>query len=375
MKKINIDKSIKDNIFTYSISGIIIACFILFVLNFPTFLGIIKDFLGVISPFLWGLLFAYLGKGIALFIELHLPNKWSFTVRRVISSILSIIFIILCISLIFIIVIPQLGPSISSISNYISEFIAHLGDLKSYMVNDLKFDSSFADSVIAAINQGISLLYEYGSQIGSTIISFTISTIGNLFNFLLGLVIALFFLIERGKIKKALMNFGKMILSDKSYSFIKDVYLMSVSKFYGYFRGSIIDSILVGFECFILMSIFKLEYSSLISVIVGLTNVIPFFGPFIGGIPAFLLLVLVNPIHALIFAGIAVAIQQIDGNFIAPKIIGDSVGVPRLWCMFVIIVGGAYFGFAGMIFGVPLFSVVYFFVKDYFKNKKLKTKK
>ena len=91
------------------------------------------------------------------------------------------------------------------------------------------------------------------------------------------------------------------------------------------------------------MAIFRLEYASLISVIVGITNIIPFFGPFIGGIPSFLLLLITNPVHALIFAGLVVLIQQVDGNLIAPKIIGDSVGVPRLWCMFAIIV----FGFGG----------------------------
>ena len=191
-----------------------------------------------------------------------------------------------------------------------------------------------------------------------------------MFNFGLGLIIALFYLIERGNIKEKIISIGKHLLSKKQFEIIINVYHTSVSKFYGYFRGSIIDSILVGCECFLLMSIFRLEYASLISVIVALTNIIPFFGPFIGGIPSFLLLLLVKPSHALIFACICVAIQQIDGNLIAPKIIGDSVGVPRLWCMFIIIVGGAYFGFFGMLFGVPIFSVIYFFVTDYFNNKK-----
>lgn len=370
MKRLFGNTNIKDNIVTYSISGIIVACFILFVKNINLFFGFVKDFLGIISPFLWGLLFAYLAKEFAVFVETHLSKKISFGVRRVIGSIIAILLIVFCLAIILILIIPQLGPSFSSISHYISVFVSQSNNLTSFLTKELNFSVSSANFIVSIINQFFDKIYELGSLYGPAIISTTIDTIGNLFNFGLGLIIALFYLIERGNIKEKIISIGKHLLSKKQFEIIINVYHTSVSKFYGYFRGSIIDSILVGFECLLLMSIFRLEYASLISVIVALTNIIPFFGPFIGGIPSFLLLLLVKPSHALIFACICVAIQQIDGNLIAPKIIGDSVGVPRLWCMFIIIVGGAYFGFFGMLFGVPIFSVIYFFVTDYFNNKK-----
>ena len=370
MKRLFGNTNIKDNIVTYSISGIIVACFILFVKNINLFFGFVKDFLGIISPFLWGLLFAYLAKEFAVFVETHLSKKMSFGVRRVIGSVIAILLIVFCLAIILILIIPQLGPSFSSISHYISVFVSQSNNLTSFLTKELNFSVSSANFIVSIINQFFDKIYELGSLYGPAIISTTIDTIGNLFNFGLGLIIALFYLIERGNIKEKIISIGKHLLSKKQFEIIINVYHTSVSKFYGYFRGSIIDSILVGCECFLLMSIFRLEYASLISVIVALTNIIPFFGPFIGGIPSFLLLLLVKPSHALIFACICVAIQQIDGNLIAPKIIGDSVGVPRLWCMFIIIVGGAYFGFFGMLFGVPIFSVIYFFVTDYFNNKK-----
>lgn len=374
MKKIKLEKSVKDNIIAYSISGIIIACFILLILNLKVFTDAIGKFLGVLSPFLWGLLFAYLSKGLAQFFENKFPNKWSFKLRRTLSSILAILCVILCISIILVIIIPQLGPSFSSITGYITNFVSHLSDLENYLAVDLKLSKDIVNFIMNSVKEILAALYQFGTTYGPAIINSTVAAIGSVFNFALGLIIALFFLIERGKIKENLIFLAKRYLSPKKYEFCTKVYYLTISKIYGYFRGSILDSILVGFECFILMTIFRIEYSGLVSVIVGLTNIIPFFGPFIGGVPSFLLILLANPIHAVIFGVICIAIQQIDGNFIAPKIIGDSVGVPRLWCMFVIIVGGAYFGFFGMIFGVPLFSVVYFYITEYLKDKKTSTK-
>lgn len=369
MKKISLDKKVKENIFSLSISGIIIALFIMLVINIPAIFGHFKNFLSVISPFLWGLLIAYIGKGLALKVETHLPNKWPFNIRRIIGSIVTIMFFVLCLVVVVIIIVPQLITSISSLTVSIQKFFM---DPKNYSwINDLYASNNeivgkLTNTLIAGVEKILSSI----SQNSVLIFNTTKDFVGKIANFGIGLVIALFFLIERGNIKKGLIFLGSRYLNKKNYQLAKEFYNLTVSKFYDYFKGNIIDCVLVGLECFILMSIFRLEYSSLISVIVGITNIIPFFGPFIGGIPSFLLLLIVNPGHAVIFGILVIVIQQIDGNLIAPKIIGDSVGVPRLWVMFVIIVGGAYFGFFGMIFGVPLFSVLYSYASVYFKNKK-----
>lgn len=373
MKKIIIKQDIKDKVLTLSLSGIIVAVFVMLVQSLPEIFGHIKNFLGVISPFLWGLLFAYLGKGLALKIETHLPKKWSFNVRRIIGSIVTIIFIVLCLAIVVIIIVPQLLSSISSISVYVQKFISNPTSFEWYR-NVLSLFGDFLNDLPSKISSNIGTLLSSVTKNTTSIINTASGFVGQVANFGIGLIVALFFLIERGKIKKSLMSIGSKYLSSKNYKTLKELYILTVSKFYDYFRGNIIDCVLVGIECFIGMSILRLEYTSLISVIVGLTNIIPFFGPFIGGIPSFLLLLLVDPIQAIKFGILVILIQQIDGNFVAPKILGDSVGVPRLWCMFVIIVGGAYFGFFGMIFGVPLFSVIYFYVSEYLNHKKTSTK-
>ena len=143
-----------------------------------------------------------------------------------------------------------------------------------------------------------------------------------------------------------------------------------VFNLYKFFEGKLLDSLIIGIICFIFMILFRMEYSLLVAVIIGLTNIIPFFGPFIGAVPSIFILLIISPLQALIFAVFILVLQQVDGNIIGPRIIGDSVGLSSLWIMFAIIVGGAYFGVAGMILGVPVFSVIYTLLRD-FVNKRL----
>ena len=126
-----------------------------------------------------------------------------------------------------------------------------------------------------------------------------------------------------------------------------------------FFVGKALDSLIIGILCYILMKIFGLPYAELISVIVGITNVIPFFGPFIGAIPSILIILMSSPMDAFIFALLILGIQQLDGNVIGPAILGNSLGLKPIWIIFSVTVGGGLFGLLGMIAGVPAFTVVY----------------
>jgi len=139
--------------------------------------------------------------------------------------------------------------------------------------------------------------------------------------------------------------------------------------FGGFINGKIIDSFIIGVICFIVMNIMSLPMPTLISVVIGVTNVIPFFGPFIGAIPCTLLLLIIDPIEALKFAVMVLALQQVDGNIIGPAILGDSTGLASFWVMFAIIVGGGLFGFIGMILGVPVFAIFYIYVSRAINNR------
>ena len=118
---------------------------------------------------------------------------------------------------------------------------------------------------------------------------------------------------------------------------------------------------IIGIICFLVMSLFGWEYSLLISCIIGITNIIPFFGPFIGAVPSVLLLLMVNPLHALYFAIFVLILQQFDGNILGPKILGESTGLESFWVLFAVLVGGGLFGFIGMVIGIPVFAVIYYY--------------
>ena len=144
--------------------------------------------------------------------------------------------------------------------------------------------------------------------------------------------------------------------------------------FGGFIIGKIIDSAIIGVLCFIGITILDMPYILLVSVIVGVTNVIPFFGPYIGAIPSTILIALADPLKGLYFLIFIIALQQLDGNVIGPKILGNSTGLSAFWVVFSILLGGGLFGFIGMIIGVPTFAVIYYIVKMVVEEK-LKKKK
>jgi len=141
---------------------------------------------------------------------------------------------------------------------------------------------------------------------------------------------------------------------------------MTFSKFIG---GKILDSAIIGILTFIILTIFKMPYVLLISVIIGVTNIIPFFGPFIGGIPSAIIILFASPIQALWFIIIIIVIQQIDGNIIGPKILGDSIGISAFWILFSLLVAAKFMGVVGMIIGVPLFAIIYSIIKEVVEDK------
>ena len=192
-------------------------------------------------------------------------------------------------------------------------------------------------------------------------------------NILIGLIVMVYLL----NLKKTLkLQFRKLLFAifskEKAKSIIEE--LQYVHKMFGGFiLGKIIDSVIIGILTFFVLSIMKMPYTLLVSVIIGVTNVVPFFGPFVGAIPCIILIMLSSPLQALYFAIAILAIQQLDGNIIGPKILGDSTGLSSFWVLFSIILFGGLFGFVGMIIAVPLWAVILNSIRRY-ANKRLEKK-
>ena len=191
-----------------------------------------------------------------------------------------------------------------------------------------------------------------------------ISAFRMFFNFVIGLVIALYLLVG----KETFIGQGKKILyavlPAKAGNNALRLLRVSHQLFGGFISGKIVDSAIIGVICYVGLIILKIPYSLLVAAIVGVTNVVPFFGPFIGAVPSFILIALAEPMKGLYFLVFVLALQQVDGNIIGPKILGDSTGLSSFWVIFAILVGGGLFGFMGMLFGVPTFAVIYWLIRE-----------
>ena len=183
-------------------------------------------------------------------------------------------------------------------------------------------------------------------------------------DFLIGLIIALYVLSKRGQLVSQASLIVRGVFKPEWADWIEDEARFADKIFNGFFMGKIVDSLIVGVICFVCCLLMGFEAPLLIAVIVGVTNIIPFFGPFIGAVPCTLLLLLENPTHCAMFLVFVIILQQLDGNVIGPKILGDSTGLPALWVMFGILLFGGLWGVVGMLIGVPLTALAYDIVKQ-----------
>ena len=364
MKKIILDENNKKNILVYSLSGIIIVAGAFILFNIGSLVEFIKDLINVLSPFIWGVAFAFIMSKFANFLEEKLPKDLAFKWKRFISSLLSVLLLIIIIALIVVIITPQLAESVSKLSSVISKFSENpTGWIKNAQINS-NLPNAFIEILYDYSNTLVSSIWTSLKTFIPNIVNATINTVSGVLNFAIGFIVALYMLIDREKIVEAFRKFFKAFASDKVYVKMTVIFNVALTKFYRFFEGKLLDSLIIGVLCFVVMSILGLDFAMLISVIVGITNIIPFFGPFIGAVPSALILLMIDPVEALIFIIMILILQQVDGNIIGPRILGDSVGLSSLWIMFAIIVGGAYFGFFGMLLGVPIFSVVYYLIKE-----------
>ena len=358
--------------------------------RFKSAMDLIYD---IMMPVFFGAIMAYLLAPMLNLIEkkilyplanwLKLKNKQSTKkVVRGIGILLTALFFYFIIQIIVSMLLSQIIPSIKSIvensDSYYKTFIKWLDELLSdnpqlrAYVNDLLEDYSldmttFLNDVVIA----------KATDVIKTISLSVINVFNVLWNFILGFIISIYLLISKEKFANQSKKITYAFLNtDTANVFINNV-RFTHNTFIGFIGGKIVDSLIFGILCFVGTSFLKTPYAALVSVIVGITNVIPFFGPFIGAIPTAILVLVVDPLHPLncvYYILFILFLQQLDGNFIGPKILGDSTGLSSFWVIFSITVFGGIFGVPGMIIGVPLFAVIYATIKSLVYTNLMKKK-
>lgn len=352
------------------------ACLVVYAIlfNFTIVGKVIKTFLSVAAPITWGLVIAYLVNPIMMLAERRIKK---FTERkkphprlnRIIATAIAMTVFIAIISALLAIILPQVLNSITGIFENVSTYIDNCRDWVNSLSDKYPDLVKSADEQISRLEIDVNKFVEdLVPKVGDLMVKITDRTFAFVIaikDFLIGMIVAVYFLYDKEHFQAQIKKFTYAILPKKGASAFFRICTQTNSSISGFISGKIIDSIIIGFLCFICMTVMKLNFAVLISVIVGITNIIPFFGPFIGAIPSGLLLLVSSPKQVIPFAILILIIQQLDGNVIGPKILGQSTGVSSFWVLFSILVGGGLFGFAGMILGVPVFAVVYSLISEY----------
>ena len=369
MNKLFKDPENKKKIFIITTSGILISAFVMLMMQFDSVVAVLQRLFSVMSSFFWGILFALILRPLSVRIENIFSKKWPLKTRRLISSLIVTILLIVAFVVFIVVITPALVDSVSSLSNAVKDFSSN----PSAWINMLKDTLHLSDDIVNMIynysNEIVKAFWQAIQNFVPSLVSATVATFSSLVKFIIGFIVCIYVLVDRQEIAYSLRKFALLVLDEKQYARGKRIMYLSLEKFSGFFSGKILDSLIVGLICFVAMLFINSQYAALIAIVVGVTNIIPFFGPFIGAIPCALILLIVNPLDSLIFIIMVVILQQIDGNIIGPRILGNSVGLSSLWIMFAIIVGGSYFGFFGMLLGVPVFSIIYYIIKDIVDEK------
>ena len=349
--------------------------FFFLIYRFQGFGDAISKLTGILMPFIYGAVIAYLLKPVCNcvedFLRRLLPEKMG-TAANMLAVTISLLFGILVVYALIMMIVPQLITSVTTLyytaRNNLNDFVDWASHQEIIASNQklLDFIETSYDNLQDTLDNIVrtKLIPSMQSLLSGAALG-VMSFVTFLKNIIIGVIVSVYLLASRKKFGQQC----KMIL----YSLIKprwaDVILEEIlyadKMFGGFINGKILDSAIIGVLCYIACLIFKFPSALLVSVIIGVTNVIPFFGPFIGAIPATLLILIQNPIKALWFVLFVLVLQQVDGNIIGPKILGNTTGLSSFWVLFAILLFGGLWGFVGMIIGVPLFAVIYDVLKKF----------
>ncbi len=330
-----------------------------------------------LMPFIIGCVMAYLIYPISQGITLYLDKLTGDRVKKLTLSIgifSGLIIFGVAIYLLLWMLLPQLVDSITSIIVGMPGMVESLSEWITTLLKDnpqLQEAANVAleSSSLELQNWLTQTLIPKAQEVITTLSVSVISTFWFLFDFVIGIIVCVYVLSSADKLKRQAKMIVSAIAPKKYLDTIFEITYEMDQCFGGFIRGKLLDSLIIGILCFICISIMDMPYPVLVSTIVGVTNIIPFFGPFIGAIPGVILILTVNPIQALYFAIFIFILQQFDGNILGPTILGQSTGLGSIWVLFSILIFGDLFGFVGMIIGVPTFAVIYYLISKYVFKK------
>ena len=333
-------------------------------LNLDIVSAFFKKLLAIFAPLLYGACIAYALNPLMKFYEEKVfrprrkNSKLLRSTRRGLSVSAAILSVILFLTLFIAMIIPQLKTSIQDLIEKFPQYVESLEALVEKLAQGNGFVAGIVNAAIAYVNDFASSSHDLLQEYLPMLKDILQSVASVLLDVVLGFVFAAYFLCAKEYIIAQTKKITKSLCSEKYYNKLAYFFSLTDKTFGKYFVAAILDSMLVGFICFLLVQIAGMPYAPLIGVVIGITNIIPIFGPFIGAIPCALILFVCKPSYAIIFGIMILIVQQIDGNIIVPRIQGNNTGISSLAVLIAITVMGSLFGVMGMIIGVPIFAVI-----------------
>lgn len=328
----------------------------------------------ILQPFIIGFSIAYIINFLLNFYEnkffkTKYMKKLKFKSTKGLSILLSYITAFLIIGIVVRFLLPQVIDSIVGLVNDIPNYITNTTDFVNNIIKDLHIEEQYSKVLLDTFNDSVNQIIKFVTNLIPALGGFLAKIASSIWNVILGIIISVYLLIDKENLCALSKKITFAFFNERYANNLINLIHKSNYTFGRFLIGKIIDSLIIGVLTFIILTIFKMPYTVLVSVIVGITNIIPFFGPFIGAIPSFIIILFVSPIQALWFLLIILFIQQLDGNLIGPKILGDTIGISAFWILFSILVAGKVLGIVGMIIGVPLFAIFYSIVKVFVEGR------
>lgn len=351
--------------------------------NFSGVSAAVNSLLYILSPVIYGFVFAYLLNPIAKAVEQvvdpflrkrGVADRRAHVSSRVAGIVLALLFALALIYALFAMIIPQMADSIAGIVSNLSGYYETARNWLQNLLEDEPTLKGYANTVLERVYIWLENWVETGlsdalQKVMITITSSVVSVVRSVLYMVIGLIISVYILASRDKFlaqtKKLIIAVFRPARADRIMELGRRCHRI----FGGFITGKILDSLIIGILCFAGMSILKLPYPVLIATIVGVTNVIPFFGPYIGAIPSALLILFVSPLQCFYFVVFILVLQQFDGNVLGPHILGDATGLSGFWVVVSITVAGGLFGFMGMLLGVPVFALIYTLISDWVETR------
>lgn len=337
--------------------------------------SILKYIIKIFMPFIIGIMIAFVLNVLVGVIENKWFEKlnWNKNTKRAVSLTLSIFIVIGFFIILMLLIIPNLQDTIVIFANNIPDYLSNLKEL----LLKLNVSNNVINDIMETLSNLGDTAKEYVLNNSGKVIEATFGIASNVLNafvnVFIGIVFAIYFLIDKEKISRQFNNIMKAYLPSKSCYKIIDIAELSNRVFANFVSGQCLEAIIIGVLCFFGMIILRLPYVGAISVLVGFTALIPVFGAFIGTIIGAFLIFMVNPLQAVIFVIFIIVLQQLEGNLIYPHVVGKSVGLPGIWVLVAVTIGASINGILGMLLSVPLVSIIYSVLKTDV-NLKLKKK-